>query len=262
MKWITTSGGLLLWAELLLAWAVIHYATLKDPTGAQEASAAVRRSLKNVAIARGVALFGFLLLVAGISAPSITLAMFCGVIAAVVPVVRTRLSSKGMGAEAEIAGTGLFVGLTGWIIAAADLEASHGLFRLPLPANRISVLCIAVALFLFMGRGGTHVVRGILDKVGTIPTEAPDSGSDRKLDTREYNRGRIIGNIERALLAVTVALGAYEAMGLILAAKGLVRIKQFEEVDFAEYFLIGTLTSVTVAFVLGWLLRLSVVNLW
>lgn len=51
-------------------------------------------------------------------------------------------------------------------------------------------------------------------------------------------------------------------MGLIIAAKGLIRVKEFEDRNFAEYFLVGTLTSVSVAFVLGWLLRTAVARLW
>lgn len=82
------------------------------------------------------------------------------------------------------------------------------------------------------------------------------------MDTAEYNRGRVIGNLERVLLLATVAVGSYQAMGFIIAAKGRIGIKEFEDRNFAEYFLVGTLTSVIVAFVLGWLLRTAVAKLW
>lgn len=157
--------------------------------------------------------------------------------------------------------TTTFAGVSAWIIGVGGLQVQNALFRVPLPSRQIAALCIAGSVILFAGRGGTHIVRGILDKVGTLPTTQA-SGEEGEVDTTEYNRGRVIGNLERVLLVVMVALGAYETLGLIVAAKGLIRIKEFENRDFAEYFLIGTLTSVTVAFGLGWLLRTAVLRLW
>ncbi len=140
------------------------------------------------------------------------------------------------------------------------------LARVPLSHERIAAICILVSGFLFAGQGGTHIVRGILDKVGTVPrsreSASTASGEEGKLDTAEYNRGRVIGNLERWLLLVTIILGSYAALGFLLAAKGLIRIKELENRDFAEYFLIGTLSSVAVALVLGLLVQWAIVALW
>ena len=81
-------------------------------------------------------------------------------------------------------------------------------------------------------------------------------------DIGKYNRGRAIGNLERLLMVLVVGLGSYEALGFLVAAKGLIRAREFEDRDFAEYFIVGTLTSVAVALVVGLVLRLTVPYLW
>lgn len=83
------------------------------------------------------------------------------------------------------------------------------------------------------------------------------------IDVEEYNRGRLIGNLERIVLTIVVAAGSYAALGFLVAAKGLVRFEEFEKSrDFTEYFLIGTLSSVLVALFAGILLRIAFVHLW
>jgi len=65
--------------------------------------------------------------------------------------------------------------------------------------------------------------------------------------SREYSRGRVIGTLERIAVYVLVLHGQYEALGLVLAAKGLARFQNLDDRDFAEYFLIGTFLSVVLA---------------
>lgn len=64
------------------------------------------------------------------------------------------------------------------------------------------------------------------------------------------NAGRYIGWVERALVLTLVLSGVHEGVGFLLAAKALVRYPEIKEDikgHFAEYFLIGTLTSVGLA---------------
>lgn len=71
------------------------------------------------------------------------------------------------------------------------------------------------------------------------------------------NAGKYIGWLERALVVTFVVAGYPEGIGLLLAAKSLARypeIKDDKKAHFAEYFLIGTLTSVSVALVAGFVL--------
>jgi hypothetical protein len=63
--------------------------------------------------------------------------------------------------------------------------------------------------------------------------------------------GEVIGVLERMATFVLVASGAFTAVGFVIAAKAAARFPLFKETAFAEYFLIGTLTSVGLALLLG-----------
>jgi hypothetical protein len=83
------------------------------------------------------------------------------------------------------------------------------------------------------------------------------------VDVEEYNRGRLIGNLERIVLTIVVAAGSYAALAFLVAAKGVVRSDEFEKSrDFTEYFLIGSLSSVLVALCAGMALRFALIRLW
>lgn len=59
--------------------------------------------------------------------------------------------------------------------------------------------------------------------------------------------GTAIGIIERLLIMALVLANGLLAIGLVIAAKTLARFKQLDDRDFAEYYLLGTLASVTFA---------------
>lgn len=100
------------------------------------------------------------------------------------------------------------------------------------------------------------------------PDDDPSVAADTKprvagkIDIPEYNRGRTIGNLERLVMLAIVGLGNYEALGFIVAAKGLIRAPEFRDRDFAEYFIVGSLSSVAVALLVGASLRPLVLFLW
>ncbi len=66
--------------------------------------------------------------------------------------------------------------------------------------------------------------------------------------------GEIIGLLERILVFVLVIAGNLASVGFIVAFKSAARFPQFKDTDFAEYFLIGTLTSIGLATLLGLLI--------
>jgi len=78
----------------------------------------------------------------------------------------------------------------------------------------------------------------------------------------EINRGRLIGNLERLILTIVVAAGSYAALAFLVAAKGLVRTEGLQKRDFAEYFLVGSLSSVLVALCSGVIIRYTLLTLW
>ena len=65
-----------------------------------------------------------------------------------------------------------------------------------------------------------------------------------------FNAGALIGTIERWLILIFVCLGRYDALGLLIAAKSIIR---FSEKDTAktEYVLAGTLLSIFIAVLAG-----------
>jgi hypothetical protein len=65
--------------------------------------------------------------------------------------------------------------------------------------------------------------------------------------------GKYIGWLERSLVLTFILAGYPGGIGLLLAAKALVRYPEIKDDKghFAEYFLVGTLTSVTLALVAG-----------
>ena len=72
------------------------------------------------------------------------------------------------------------------------------------------------------------------------------------------NAGRYIGWLERFLILTFVLAEQETAIGFLLGAKAIVRypeIKEDSKGHFAEYFLIGTLTSVGLALFAGLVVR-------
>ncbi len=114
--------------------------------------------------------------------------------------------------------------------------------------------------FAFIIRGGTALVRSLLDQIGKMPPKQSHligflSDSEAEESTngggKEYNVGRVIGNLERALLLIFTIAGNYAAIGFVIAAKSVARFKDLEDHNFAEYYLVGTLISTFIAIITG-----------
>ena len=111
------------------------------------------------------------------------------------------------------------------------------------------VLLLAAA-YWYTCCGGASLVRRVLDLVPV--SEAPKGGKDAiTVPAVELSRGLVIGVLERALALTLVLASQFSALGLILAAKAIVRYQALDDRDFAEYVLIGTLTSLLIALLVG-----------
>ncbi|MCM3573931.1 DUF3307 domain-containing protein [Mesobacillus subterraneus] len=75
----------------------------------------------------------------------------------------------------------------------------------------------------------------------------------------DMSRGKLIGYIERLLVILLTYYSSYPAIAFIVTAKSIARFKQMDDRDWAEYFLLGTLTSMFLGIVFGILLR-EIVN--
>lgn len=76
-----------------------------------------------------------------------------------------------------------------------------------------------------------------------------------ELDELVPPRGVLIGYLERLIIMCLVYGQAYPAIGFIAAAKTFVRFKQLDHREFAEYFLVGTLSSMLLGLLWGHVLR-------
>jgi hypothetical protein len=110
-------------------------------------------------------------------------------------------------------------------------------------------------------RAGPLVARLEPDAVATdaradaVALDARAEARTMRLSRRELvppaRVGEAIGVIERLLIVGLVLAGAVESIALVVAAKTLARFKQLDDREFAEYYLLGTLASVTIAVLTG-----------
>jgi hypothetical protein len=111
-------------------------------------------------------------------------------------------------------------------------------------------LLLLAAGYWYACAGGASLVRRVLDLVPV--SEAPKGGKDAiTVPAIELSRGLVIGVLERTLALTLVLSSQFSALGMILAAKAIVRYRALDDRDFAEYVLIGTLTSLLLALLVG-----------
>jgi len=120
------------------------------------------------------------------------------------------------------------------------VTAPGGMDRLPWAG--LTIGAVYVTAFVFAHAGGNAIVTAVL------PAEDPGSTED------DLEVGSRIGTLERWIILVLGVAGRWEAVALVMGAKSIAR---FEE-PFAEYFLVGTLSSLLVAIALAVLVSVLV----
>jgi hypothetical protein len=138
------------------------------------------------------------------------------------------------------------------IAAAAVLLTSDGpkkattILQSTLVSEKLFLYLCAYSLVVF---GGGYFVQKVtkyfMDQID--PTLIPSKPGLPKA-------GKYIGWLERSLVLTFIITGYPDGIGFLLAGKALVRypeIKEDNKGHFAEYFLIGTLTSVSLALLAG-----------
>lgn len=262
LAWPQTPGSVLLWAELTLVWVLANYGPVRDPVGRQEVAAldgtGLRAWRKRVA-ARSILGAGVVLFLVGPGLPAAVLsAVFLG-LALLLPELRhqcIRRVREGrrweLRAEYELAVNALFLLAAAVVVGGRNLgPALLDGGTLPFAREGATTGLLVGAAAVFLVRGGTHVVRGVLEKGEIFPAEIGSMESTLR-------HGLTIGNLERFLVFVFVLLDSFAAVGFVLAAKGLVRAVDWEGRESVEYFLVGTFASVALALVVGLLVRAAV----
>ena len=81
-----------------------------------------------------------------------------------------------------------------------------------------------------------------------------------KAYSEELKAGNIIGKLERTIIAILLLNNQFGLIGFVLTAKSIARFKQMEDKNFAEKYLIGTLTSFLIVLVTVLILKGAVAN--
>jgi hypothetical protein len=269
-------GSLLLISELILFWSLANYAVTPDPVRLMNRLSTdqpVPKFWSALLLIRTLLMALITFLISGASTQSLFLGLFIGIATLMLPIARRWWVAPNYGAEFEIAVNAFIVILIVACVAHWHVVAHRVWPALPFPESKTSALCLIAAIVIFNIRGATYIVRGILNKCGALPalnvpketSVVPSPGlvvSEKSVDTVEFNRGRWIGNLERLLLLAIVAAGSYAALAFLMAAKGLIRSRDLENRDWAEYFLLGTLASIVVSLAGGLLIRMMLRAWW
>jgi hypothetical protein len=129
-----------------------------------------------------------------------------------------------------------------WIVgvpAAHDMMHVLGLLRRP--GNKILLALVVYAAVIF---GAGYLIRFLTKP---LMRDLKLSESQAQLS----NAGMFIGWLERFLILSALFEHSPATAGLILAAKSIARYPEFKREQFAEYFLIGTLLSISAAIIGG-----------
>lgn len=100
------------------------------------------------------------------------------------------------------------------------------------------VVLIAFAGFIATVRGAGYFVGKVAGRI--------KEQNDLKIDGLE-NGGALIGNLERALIFLLIFIGQAAGIGFLVAAKSILRFEEAKKQKLAEYVLIGTLLSFSLA---------------
>ena len=169
---------------------------------------------------------------------------------------KIKLSSKYGNNIWIFLGDQLFHILTLWAIVEINSFAVYTkpcLFSQPLKCTDIKIVSFLIINLLIIATYFTgHIIgfmtRNIINK------------NKLKIDGLK-DGGKLIGNLERALIFFLVLFNMSSVIGLIATAKSILRFGEIKQNwKTAEYILIGTLTSFLVAIVLGYIARFIIIR--
>jgi hypothetical protein len=103
-------------------------------------------------------------------------------------------------------------------------------------------ILLALVVYVFVIFAGGYLIRELIR-----PLWKQDPGQPSENHDEVVNAGLYIGWLERLLILTALVLQSPGTVGFILAAKSIARYPELKSIRFAEYFLIGTLISVTMA---------------
>lgn len=117
----------------------------------------------------------------------------------------------------------------------------------PSTLSTITTAALFAAAFAFNGTGGSVIVEGVLSRLNEVGEGDDEAGG-------VAGAGRLIGILERTLVLALVLYQQWAAVAILVTAKSIARFEELKKRRFAEYYLVGTLTSLLVALGVAFLL--------
>jgi hypothetical protein len=115
---------------------------------------------------------------------------------------------------------------------------------------KLSIILIG---FIYCTTPSNKIIKELLDKFKITETDERGEGEN---DDFDLGMGALIGILERWIILTLVIYGNFTALAFIIAAKTAIRYKKFEtSKHFSEYFIVGTLSSVVIALLIGILIK-------
>lgn len=136
---------------------------------------------------------------------------------------------------------GMTIAAASLLLVRSSLSEVAATIRLS-PAFRVHA-CEAAIVYVATVFGGGCFIRYLTDKL-----------KDDVYARQAGNTGLYVGWVERFLIVTAIVVQSPILVGLILTGKSIARFPEFKEARFAEYFLIGTLLSISISVVGGLLL--------
>jgi hypothetical protein len=141
------------------------------------------------------------------------------------------------------------ISFAGWVLKCVQCVKEFGSMTRLIEGSHMFVFLASTAGTIIAVFEAHVAIRFLFEMLNVKPGNEADNNTKGviNVDQVDYNRGRVIGALERLLTFFLVLQGAYGALGFLIAAKGITRFKQLDDREFAEYFLIGTLLSIILA---------------
>jgi hypothetical protein len=138
----------------------------------------------------------------------------------------------------------LTVLLTAWLIARPPFLTL--LAKIQWFQSAIEKPLLVLVVYIAVIFGGGYIVRSL-----TKPLTKQDMSVLGETTNEMQNAGMYIGWLERFVVLTALVLQSPATVGLILTAKSIARYPEMKSVRFAEYFLIGTLLSMSLGIIGG-----------